>query len=95
VGELVLRDLVKHYAGEGEVVRAVDGVSLTVARGQLVGLYGPSGSGKTTLLLMAGPLLSPDSGTIMFDGRDITQMSPGKGRSTVALRSVSCSSRSH
>jgi putative ABC transport system ATP-binding protein len=79
VGELVLRDLVKHYAGEGEVVRAVDGVSLTVAPGQLVGLYGPSGSGKTTLLTMVGSLLSPDSGTIMFDGRDITRMSAREG----------------
>ncbi|HMJ01476.1 MAG TPA: ATP-binding cassette domain-containing protein, partial [Conexibacter sp.] len=74
---LELRDLVKHYpAGGGEIVRAVDGVSMTIASGDLVALYGPSGSGKTTLLLMAASLLAPDSGTLLLGGRDITQATP-------------------
>lgn len=75
MSELGLNEVVKHYPGESEIVRAVDGISLSVAPGQFVALYGPSGSGKTTLLMMAGGLLSPDAGTILFEGRDISRMS--------------------
>jgi putative ABC transport system ATP-binding protein len=73
--ELALDEVIKHYSGGDEVVRAVDGVSLTVRPGEFVALYGPSGSGKTTLLMMAGGLLSPDSGSIVFAGKDISRMS--------------------
>jgi putative ABC transport system ATP-binding protein len=72
---LALRDVVKHYPGGGETVRAVDGVSLEVPAGELVALYGPSGSGKTTLLLLAAGLMAPDSGSVLFDGRDIGGLS--------------------
>jgi putative ABC transport system ATP-binding protein len=73
---LELRELVKHYpVGDGEPVRAVDGVSLEVARGELVALYGPSGSGKTTLLMLIAALLQPDSGTVIVDGREISRLS--------------------
>ena len=60
---LELRDLVKHYrVGDGEPIRAVDGVSMSVAAGEFVALYGPSGSGKTTLLELIAGLCPPDSG---------------------------------
>ena len=73
---LELRDLVKHYpALGGEPVRAVDGVSLTVAPGETVALYGPSGSGKTTLLLMIAMLLEPTAGTVLIGGRDVASLS--------------------
>ncbi len=69
---LELRDLVKHYrVGDGEPIRAVDGVSLTVAVGELAVIYGPSGSGKTTLLELIAGLRRPDDGTVLVGGRDI------------------------
>jgi putative ABC transport system ATP-binding protein len=73
---LELSELVKHYrAVGGELVRAVDGVSLTVAPGETVVLYGPSGSGKTTLLLMVAMLLTPTAGSIAIAGRDVASLS--------------------
>jgi putative ABC transport system ATP-binding protein len=73
---LELRDVVKHYPlGDGEPVRAVDGVSLSVGAGELVALFGPSGSGKTTLLLLIAALLRPDSGAVFMDGRNVSQLS--------------------
>jgi putative ABC transport system ATP-binding protein len=73
---LELRGVVKHYPAGAEPVRAVDGVSLTVASGEFVAVYGPSGSGKTTLLLLAAGLMVPDAGTVHFDGRDISSLPP-------------------
>lgn len=73
---LELRELVKHYpAVGGEPVRAVNGVSLTVAPGETVALYGPSGSGKTTLLLMIAMLLEPTSGMVLIGERDTSSLS--------------------
>jgi len=54
-------------------LRAVDGVSLTVPQGQIIGLIGPNGSGKSTLLSLIAGDLSPTSGRIVFDGHDITR----------------------
>jgi len=86
---LELRDLVKHYRTDGteEVVRAVDGVSLTLDSGELMALYGPSGSGKTTLLMLIAGLISPDSGTVWVDGRDIATLTDTE-RSQYRLREL-------
>jgi putative ABC transport system ATP-binding protein len=73
---LELVDLVKHHpAPGGERVRAVDGVSASIAPGELVALYGPSGSGKSTLLHLIAALLEPDSGAVLVGGRDVSRLS--------------------
>ena len=77
---LELRELVKYYrVGVGEPVRAVDDVSLAVAAGELAALYGPSGSGKTTLLMLVAALLTPDSGSVLVRGREVSALSVSEG----------------
>ncbi|HXC23256.1 MAG TPA: ABC transporter ATP-binding protein [Solirubrobacteraceae bacterium] len=71
---LELRDVVKRYDSGSETVNAIDGVSLSIGSGEFVALYGPSGSGKTTLLMMAATIKSPDSGSIVFDGREVGRL---------------------
>jgi branched-chain amino acid transport system ATP-binding protein len=57
-------------------LKAIDGVTLAVAPGEALGIIGPNGAGKTTLFNLITGLLTPDSGTIQFDGRDITRAPP-------------------
>jgi oligopeptide transport system ATP-binding protein len=69
-------DLVKHFPSKrGQVVHAVDGVSFTLGRGEMLGLVGESGSGKSTVANCVLRLTKPTSGTIRLNGADITQLS--------------------
>jgi branched-chain amino acid transport system ATP-binding protein len=54
--------------------RVLDGVTLSIAPGEPVGLFGPNGSGKTTLANVLSGLLRPDEGSIAFEGRDVTRL---------------------
>lgn len=71
---LSARDLVKTFGSGHTQVRAVDGVSLDLAAGELVTITGPSGSGKTTLVSILGALLRPDSGSVNIAGQEITAL---------------------
>jgi putative ABC transport system ATP-binding protein len=74
MSQLEAIDMTKHYRQGPNLVRAVDGVSLSVEAGELVTLVGRSGSGKTTLLDMVGLLLRPTSGTVLVDGADTNRL---------------------
>lgn len=73
-------DLVKTYPTAAGTVRAVDGVSLFVRRGESFGLVGESGSGKTTLARCVLRLVRPTSGAILLDGEDIVPVSSRRMR---------------
>jgi branched-chain amino acid transport system ATP-binding protein len=64
----------KHFGG----VRAVESVTLSVRRGGLVSIIGPNGAGKTSLLNMISGFYRPDTGTIVFEGKDITGARPSQ-----------------
>lgn len=68
---------------------ALDGVSLELARGEVLGIYGPSGSGKTTLLRIAAGLLRPDDGTVTYNGERLDEMSSAE-RMRFRRREVAC-----
>ncbi|WP_422098604.1 ATP-binding cassette domain-containing protein [Variovorax sp.] len=80
---LEVTDLVKtfHVDGSSDVVRAVDHVSLTIARGETLALVGESGSGKTTMGQCLVRLLASDAGSIRFDGQETLALSDKAFRS--------------
>jgi ABC-type lipoprotein export system ATPase subunit len=67
------RDLTRIY-GDGEEIRALDGVDLQIKAGELVTVMGPSGSGKSTLLNMIGALDKPTSGQVFINGKDLAKI---------------------
>ncbi|MHB8718231.1 MAG: ABC transporter ATP-binding protein [Candidatus Dormibacteria bacterium] len=78
---LEVRGVGKRFGG----VQALDSVSATVHRGEIVGLIGPNGAGKTTLFNCISGVLAPDSGTIACDGRDLARVSVhGRARLGIA-----------
>ena len=82
-GQLVrVRALVKHFPVEGsdDVVRAVDGVTFEIKRGETLGLVGESGCGKSTVGRCLLRLIEPTAGEIIFDDRDVREMKRGELR---------------
>jgi oligopeptide transport system ATP-binding protein len=84
---LEVRDLVKHFpvgggffGGQPAFVRAVNGVSFTIRKGETLGLVGESGCGKTTTGRCILQLERPTSGSVIFEGRELTTMEPAELR---------------
>ncbi|MDG6220172.1 MAG: ABC transporter ATP-binding protein [Candidatus Thermoplasmatota archaeon] len=77
----------KRYVMGSEEIRALDGASLTIRKGEMIAVMGPSGSGKTTLLNMLGCLDSPDSGEIWFDGKNVSSLKE-KERAKIRLKKL-------
>jgi len=73
-----LRNLTKHYRQGKNLIRALDGVSLTFEEAEFVSVVGRSGSGKTTLLDLIGLLMRPTSGTVLIDGMDTAGLRDGQ-----------------
>lgn len=71
---LETRDLIKDYVVGGETVHALNGVSVSIARGEFVAIMGASGSGKSTFMNMVGCLDTPTSGHLLLDGVDTRGM---------------------
>lgn len=72
---LHLTDVTLTYPDGDSRLTAVDNASLTVRRGELVALVGPSGSGKSSVLAVAANLITPDSGRVVVDGTDTSDLS--------------------
>lgn len=68
-------DVVKEYRMGTNIVRALDGINIEIARGEYISLMGPSGSGKSTLFNMIGALDGPTGGRVYIDGQDMSQLS--------------------
>lgn len=82
-----LRGVLKSYGTAEATVRAVDGIDLTIVKGEFVVIAGPSGSGKSTLLQLLGALDRPTAGTISFEGRDLGSL-PDVGLAELRLRTL-------
>jgi putative ABC transport system ATP-binding protein len=70
-----LDGLTKHYRRGGETIRALDGVTLDIDKGEFIAVVGRSGSGKTTMLDLLGLLLKPTAGSLYIDDVDTTKLS--------------------
>lgn len=69
-----IKGLTKNYSIDRQIFKAVDNVSLSVKKGEMVSIIGHSGSGKTTLLSLIGGLTKPDAGQVLIDDVDIWSM---------------------
>src|SRR3989344_1362727 len=69
-----LRKAEKHYQMGGSIIKAVDGIDISIEKGDFVAIMGPSGSGKSTSMNLIGSLDLPTNGEIYLDGHNIAQL---------------------
>jgi len=86
MADVRLVQLTKHYKRGGEVIRALDGVTLDIEKGEFVAVVGRSGSGKTTMLDLMGLLLKPTSGSLFIDNVDTAKLGDRQRAQMRALR---------
>ncbi len=84
---LVLRDIHRIYKTDSESLIVLNGVDLTLQRGEITALVAPSGSGKSTLLHLAGLLEKPDGGAVLINGQDSGKL-PDAARTEIRLRTI-------
>ena len=73
---VTIKNITKSY--EGGHIKALNGINLTIKKGEFISIIGPSGSGKSTLLNMLGALDKPDSGEIIVAGEDLKKSKRNK-----------------
>ncbi len=71
---LRLEHIQKYYGNEGNITKAIDDISFSVAKGEFIGIMGASGSGKTTLLNCISTIDTASAGHIYLDGTDVTEI---------------------
>ena len=83
------RDVTKVFREGSQTVAVLNGATLSLARGEIVALEGPSGSGKTTLLTILGCMLTPSSGRVRIEGREVDpdrpDLLPGYRRASIGF----------
>ena len=94
---LETRDLKRYYGSGNSLVRALDGVSFSVEKGEMTAIVGASGSGKSTLLNLIGALDTPTSGEIIIQDRPLSKLSRKelsvfrRRLSALSFRATTCS----
>ena len=73
-----LTDVRKTFRRGDGTVQALDGVNLTIEKGEFLAVQGPTGQGKSTLLLLLGGLDRPSTGSVVFEGRDLASLGEGE-----------------
>lgn len=83
---IALTNVTREFQVGTEVVKALDGISLTINRGEMVAIIGPSGSGKSTLMNTIGCLDTPSSGSFFLNGQDVSGLSDNQLAETRSSR---------
>lgn len=85
---LIVENLRKTFKSGGEVIEAVKGISFKVKKGEIFGLLGPNGAGKTTTINMLTGILTPDSGKILFFGKEPSEASANRINTSTAYNAL-------